>query len=124
MLAGSFVLQLDLVRAQPHTNSLSCQLAVPGARERSSYRSRLGAILGSGTRVDSPACRLDASPSLDPDRVGACVHVIAIAARKGGVGKTTLAMHLSVLASEPDRPALLLDTDPQRSLAWWHRLRT
>ena len=51
------------------------------------------------------------------------MHVIAIAARKGGVGKTTLAMHLSVLASEPDRPALLLDTDPQRSLAWWHRLR-
>lgn len=49
--------------------------------------------------------------------------VIAIAARKGGVGKTTLAMHLSVLASEPDKPALLLDTDPQRSLAWWHRLR-
>ena len=51
------------------------------------------------------------------------MQVITIAARKGGVGKTTLAMHLSVLASEPDRPALLLDTDPQRSLAWWHRLR-
>ncbi len=51
------------------------------------------------------------------------MHVIAIAARKGGVGKTTLAMHLSVLASAPGRPALLLDTDPQHSLAWWHRLR-
>lgn len=51
------------------------------------------------------------------------MQVITIAARKGGVGKTTLAMHLSVLASEPDAPALLLDTDPQRSLAWWHRLR-
>lgn len=55
--------------------------------------------------------------------MGASLHVIAIAARKGGVGKTTLAMHLSVLAAEPERPALLLDTDPQRSLAWWHRLR-
>ena len=51
------------------------------------------------------------------------MQVITIAARKGGVGKTTLAMHLSVLASDPDKPALLLDTDPQRSLAWWHRLR-
>jgi chromosome partitioning protein len=51
------------------------------------------------------------------------VQVITIAARKGGVGKTTLAMHLSVLASEAGKPALLLDTDPQRSLAWWHRLR-
>lgn len=49
--------------------------------------------------------------------------VIAVAARKGGVGKTTLSMHLSVLASEPGKPALLLDCDPQRSLAWWHRLR-
>lgn len=51
------------------------------------------------------------------------MHVIAIAARKGGVGKTTLAMHLSVLAAEAESPALLLDTDPQGSLAWWHRLR-
>ena len=51
------------------------------------------------------------------------MHVITIAARKGGVGKTTLAMHLSVLASAPGSPALLLDTDPQRSLAWWHQLR-
>lgn len=55
--------------------------------------------------------------------MGSRVQVIAIAARKGGVGKTTLAMHLSVLASDPEAPALLLDTDPQRSLAWWHRLR-
>ncbi|MCJ2023952.1 ParA family protein [Methylobacterium sp. J-067] len=51
------------------------------------------------------------------------MQVIAITARKGGVGKTTLSMHLSVLASTPDSPALLIDTDPQRSLAWWHRLR-
>lgn len=73
--------------------------------------------------VDSRACGLDWLTSFDLDRVGARVHVIAIAARKGGVGKTTLAMHLSVLASAPGRPALLLDTDPQHSLAWWHRLR-
>lgn len=51
------------------------------------------------------------------------MQVIAITARKGGVGKTTLSMHLSVLASSPEHPALLIDTDPQRSLAWWHRLR-
>lgn len=51
------------------------------------------------------------------------MHVITIAARKGGVGKTTLATHLSVLAAAPRRPVLLFDTDPQRSLAWWWRLR-
>jgi chromosome partitioning protein len=51
------------------------------------------------------------------------MQVITIASRKGGVGKTTLATHLSVLASTPERPALLIDTDPQRSLTWWRRLR-
>lgn len=51
------------------------------------------------------------------------MQVITIAARKGGSGKTTLATHLSVLAAGEGRPVLLLDTDPQRSLAWWWRLR-
>ena len=51
------------------------------------------------------------------------MHVITIAARKGGVGKTTLATHLSVLAAGGTKPVLLLDTDPQRSLAWWWRIR-
>ncbi|KQT81079.1 ParA family protein [Methylobacterium sp. Leaf466] len=48
---------------------------------------------------------------------------ITIAARKGGVGKTTLATHLSVIAAGPKRPVLLFDTDPQRSLKWWWDLR-
>ena len=41
---------------------------------------------------------------------------IGLLAQKGGVGKTTLAVHLSVLAGD----ALLIDLDPQRSaVAWW-----
>lgn len=48
---------------------------------------------------------------------------ITIAARKGGVGKTTLATHISVIAAGPGRPVLLFDTDPQRSLKWWWDLR-
>lgn len=51
------------------------------------------------------------------------MQVITIAARKGGVGKTTLATHLSVMAADPKRPVLLFDTDPQRSLAWWWKIR-
>ncbi len=51
------------------------------------------------------------------------MHVISIAARKGGVGKTTITTHLSVLAAEDGGQVLLLDTDPQGSLAWWHGLR-
>ena len=51
------------------------------------------------------------------------MQVITIAARKGGVGKTTLATHFSVIAAGEGRPVLLFDTDPQHSLAWWWRLR-
>jgi len=42
--------------------------------------------------------------------------IIGFLAQKGGAGKTTLAVHLAVLAGD----ALLVDLDPQRSAAeWW-----
>lgn len=44
--------------------------------------------------------------------------VVGFLAQKGGAGKTTLAVHLSVLANAP-----LLDTDPQESAADWARAR-
>ncbi|MCJ2074786.1 AAA family ATPase [Methylobacterium sp. E-016] len=49
--------------------------------------------------------------------------VIAFTSRKGGSGKSTLAAHLSVFADAPDAPAVLIDCDPQGSLALWHELR-
>lgn len=58
-----------------------------------------------------------------PDRRFMAMRTITIAARKGGVGKTTLATHLSFVAAGPGRPVLLFDTDPQRSLKWWWDLR-
>ena len=51
------------------------------------------------------------------------MHVVSFSSRKGGSGKSTLAAHLSVFADRPDNPALLIDTDPQGSLAFWHELR-
>jgi len=49
--------------------------------------------------------------------------VIAIAQRKGGAGKSTLAATLATaLASDGARVALL-DTDPQKSLVRWHAER-
>lgn len=48
---------------------------------------------------------------------------VAFASQKGGAGKSTLAAHLSTLADADASPALLIDIDPQGSLAFWHSLR-
>lgn len=51
--------------------------------------------------------------------------VVAIASRKGGSGKTTLAGHLAVQADIAGAgPVVLIDVDPQGSLAKWWNLRT
>jgi chromosome partitioning protein len=49
------------------------------------------------------------------------MYVIAMAAQKGGVGKTTIAGHLGVEAERKGfGKVALVDTDPQASLtAWW-----
>ena len=50
---------------------------------------------------------------------------IVLASQKGGAGKTTLAAHLAVAAERGgDGPCVLIDTDPQASLAAWWNGRT
>ncbi len=51
--------------------------------------------------------------------------VVAIASRKGGSGKTTLAGHIAVQAERTGAgPVALIDVDPQGSLAsWWNERR-
>jgi chromosome partitioning protein len=51
------------------------------------------------------------------------MNVIVFASRKGGSGKSTLAAHLAAHAYRPTRRTLLVDADPQGSLALWHKLR-
>jgi len=48
---------------------------------------------------------------------------IAIIARKGGVGKCTIAGSLAVALEEFGRAVVALDTDPQGSLAAWAEMR-
>lgn len=49
--------------------------------------------------------------------------VIAVAQRKGGAGKSTLAANLAAAAAGTGQRMALLDTDPQQSLARWGELR-
>lgn len=49
--------------------------------------------------------------------------VLGLLARKGGAGKTTLAIHFAVMAQQSGRRVLLVDLDPQRSSAGWWRAR-
>jgi chromosome partitioning protein len=48
--------------------------------------------------------------------------VIAVAQQKGGAGKSTLVANLAAAFAETRR-VVVLDIDPQRSIARWHRLR-
>ncbi len=49
--------------------------------------------------------------------------IITIAQQKGGAGKTTLAAQLAVAFATDGKRVILVDIDPQASLADWHRLR-
>lgn len=50
------------------------------------------------------------------------MRVVAFASQKGGSGKTTMSGHIAVAAERAgDGPVVLIDTDPQGSLAaWWN----
>ena len=47
------------------------------------------------------------------------MHVIAVVAQKGGVGKTTVSQCLAVEALRQGMAAAIIDTDPQKSTAEW-----
>ena len=49
--------------------------------------------------------------------------VLGLLSRKGGSGKTTLAIHLAVMAQASGRRVLLVDMDPQGSASAWWRAR-
>jgi len=48
---------------------------------------------------------------------------IAILSQKGGVGKTTIALHLAVAAELDRKPTVVIDLDPQASASTWRELR-
>jgi len=49
--------------------------------------------------------------------------VVAVAQRKGGAGKSTVAANLAAALAAAGLKAALLDTDPQGTLTRWHGLR-
>ncbi len=52
------------------------------------------------------------------------MRIIAVAAQKGGVGKTTLAQCLAVEGLKAGRRVAIVDMDPQQSVAKWGARRT
>ena len=51
------------------------------------------------------------------------MHTVAIVSRKGGAGKTTLAVHLAAAAERSGQKSAILDLDQQASAAAWSDLR-
>jgi chromosome partitioning protein len=49
--------------------------------------------------------------------------VLALLSQKGGSGKSTLSLHLGVIAQQAGLRTLLVDCDPQRSAGGWWRAR-
>lgn len=49
--------------------------------------------------------------------------VVAVAQRKGGAGKSTVACNLAVALAASGHGVALIDTDPQASLGHWHAAR-
>jgi chromosome partitioning protein len=49
--------------------------------------------------------------------------VLTILSQKGGTGKTTIALHLAVAATQADKKAIIIDLDPQASASQWHDSR-
>jgi chromosome partitioning protein len=52
------------------------------------------------------------------------VHVITLASRKGGAGKSTLTAQLAAHATTRGRRVTVIDADPQGSLKLWHSRRS
>jgi chromosome partitioning protein len=51
------------------------------------------------------------------------MRTLAVLSRKGGTGKTTVALHLATAAHAAGRATILCDMDPQRSALDWRRER-
>lgn len=45
--------------------------------------------------------------------------MITVANQKGGAGKTTTCMSLAAVTADANGPSIVVDADPQSSLAWW-----
>ena len=105
---------IDSVAAsEPAAEALNEIAPVPRARKRT-----IREPAAEASNEINPPPRTDSKVGGAPGKMV----VIAVSSQKGGSGKTTIAAHLAVRAGAAGHgPVVLIDTDPQGSLAeWWH----
>ena len=89
----------------------------------------LANVSPSAESVDIPSAGFNAKHHslghiAQPETCGSTsMNVLVFASRKGGSGKSTLAAHLAAHVHKQSRSCLLIDGDPQGSLALWNKLR-
>src|SRR3954452_7464378 len=115
----------------------TCSGCAPSTPSRNSVRrcssfgratTRPGSSNGTGSRHPPPCARASFHPRHGPRSMQSGVSQTAggtaLINQKGGVGKTTVALHLAAAFWQHGHNTLILDLDPQASAAEWHDARS
>ena len=111
---GADLVTLDLVRDLSVADgdvSLRIALTSPATPHKELLRTQVLAALDALPGIGSIALRLEADPPDSATKLNKIRHIIGVGAGKGGVGKSTVAVNLSVALAQAGAKVGLLDAD-------------